>query len=277
MHTSTGPAIWTYWETPRGGRRPPYLDACETSIRRQAGGLPVHVVSDENADRWIGDLPATWTALTPVQRSDYVRPRLVERFGGIWVDADTIAFRPLASLLHHLDDDVTFVGYGDDGVHNGLFAGDVGSPLLQRWMQAQDDLLADGEPAELSWNALGSELLTPLTETQPWHRIPYQSIAPIGWRDWRLFLSRTYPTARVLAHEPVTVMLYNAQLAAHVGDESLDDLIRGRHLLGRLLRSSLGLEQLMPARARELAARPGDLVRRLGDRRRYLQRKKHSE
>src|SRR5437667_2135544 len=49
--------IWMYWEDPPGRGRPPYLDLCLESIRRQSSGLDVRVVSRDGLVDLLPDLP----------------------------------------------------------------------------------------------------------------------------------------------------------------------------------------------------------------------------
>jgi hypothetical protein len=266
---ATGPAIWMYWESPGGVGRPPYLDACEATIRIHAGRLPVIVMNEHDVAEVAGPVPAAWDLMSAVQRADWTRVRVVHRHGGIWVDADTVAMQPLGQLLELLSPARSFVGYGSDGVHNGLFAGLPGSELLGEWSQQQELILRDADPRELAWTALGSSIAEPIATGFDWVRLDHRRIAPIDWRDWELLLSRTYPVAKVLEQDPITVMLYNAQMASHLRSVGVPQLVGGLTLTGRVLRRALGLGPRPMAVLSEALDPVGRLARRLRARRRH--------
>lgn len=251
-----------YWEDQGPGRRPPYLDLCETTIRRHAGRLPVRVVDPASVQSWLGRQRSELWSLSVVHRSDYLRARLLQEHGGIWLDADTIALRPLEPMLELVDDTTTFAGYGEPRTAVGWFVGEARSEILNRWVDGQDRVL-DRTPdvTALPWEALGTELLDPLMGRADAKRVPQREVAPIAWRDWEHFLSRTYPLDRVLESDPRVVALYNARLSEPLGDVSARGLIRSRILLARLLRRGLGIDD--GGSKLEALAAAGDIHRRL--------------
>jgi hypothetical protein len=264
--------IWQYWENVPGKTKPPYLDVCETTIRRFSGDMPVRVVDSSTVGALIGTLPPMWDEMSVVQRSDYARVRLVLKYGGVWIDSDTIALRPLENLVRPIEDGATFVGWGHDG-DNNLFAGVPDAPILALWAARQDEILSGAlRPSDLSWSALGSEILTQLVTEEDWHRLDERKISPIGWQDFRLFLSRTYPSERVLRHDPIVVALYNAQLSEPLSGISADRLFNSNMLLGRLLRRGLGFRERRISGALQLLAPVGAACRRVGLRHRVRSR-----
>lgn len=269
-----GPSIWMYWESTAGAGRPPYLDACEATIRMNAGSLPVIVMDERTASDFGAPLPTAWSEMSPVQRADWLRVRVVLRHGGIWVDADTIVLQPLEQLLTSLSEERSFLGHGADGVHNNLFAGLAGSAFLAAWASRQEAVLGARDPRELSWNDLGSSIAEALAEDVPWIRVDHERIAPIGWRDWELLLSHTHPLGCVLKSDPITVMLYNAQMGQRLRSTEVSALLNGLTLTGRLLRHGLGLKQRRLAIVGEALHPVGRMARRVRERSRQRARSK---
>jgi hypothetical protein len=231
-----------YWDEPSHSRRPHYLDLCGQTIERHADGLPVRVVNRSTIGAWVGDVRPEFEQLSVVHRADYARARLLLEYGGIWLDTDTIVFRPLTELAAVLDDGHHFAGYDDEGMHVGTMVGRRGSPLLATWAQAQDAVIDRcTAPGLLSWDALGSDVIQHAVNQHAWCQLDRRRISPVRWREWEVLLSRTYPVSRVLANAPYLVALYNARLGPELSDVSADDVLGGRTLLGRLLRVSLGL------------------------------------
>jgi hypothetical protein len=228
--------VWSYWDDVDGRVRPPYLDACEETVRRHADGMEIRIVSQATV-RGVVDVPARFDDLTVNHRSDVARCRLLLEHGGLWLDVDTVALRPLTRLVEMAATE-GFVGYGHDGVHPGTIAARAGHPILVDWARRQDRRLRSGR--EIDWPDLGPIDLEDATAAGTWRRLDHRRIAPIDWQDWRLFLSRTYPLRTVMAASPEVVALYNAPLSAHLRSWAVEPLLASGMLVGRVLAAGLG-------------------------------------
>jgi hypothetical protein len=104
------PAIWLTWTG--SNPLPDFLGLCLASIRRHNGAdFEVIVVTPENLRQYLDPHPA-YEYLSLNHRSDYLRLWLLHRYGGIYLDMDTVGLRSLsgiyAGLSHH--DIVTYDG-----------------------------------------------------------------------------------------------------------------------------------------------------------------------
>lgn len=239
--------VWAYWEDRPGRRRAAYLDLCLETIERQLDDrMKLHLLDEKSVFEWLPDLSATlWTKLeTPISRSDYARVRLVERYGGLWLDVDCIAVSSLRALVEPLSRH-SVVGWGADlggRFYNGLFAGRAGSPMLRHWIALQDELLGSrGDWSALPWAALGQDLMPTLTATHSYHNLESSKVAPVKWYEWRRFLSPYQSATKVLSSSPVTVMLWNSAMEPELCRLEARDLLTSRMLIGRLLRIAVGI------------------------------------
>lgn len=238
--------VWMYWENRPGGNCPAYLRLCRDTVARNLGRCgPLHVLDRETAADWLPDLdPRVWERLDgPVQRADYVRTRLVHRYGGIWIDHDCIVRRPLDALAEHLDR-FEFVAWGGDvqgRLFNNLFAARAGSSFMAEWMDAQDRALAATDDwASLPWASLGNDAIHPLLRRRDYANLPSWEVAPVLWFRWRRFLSPFQDPRQVLAADPLTVMLWNKSMGPVLGGRTEAELLVSPMLVARLLRLALG-------------------------------------
>ncbi len=243
-----GEAVWTYWEDVPGSTRSAYLDLCLETIQRHADGLEVHVLGRDDAERWIPDIDrGRWERLpAPNYRSDYIRSRLLQRYGGVWIDVDTVALSPLTQLLDEIDESgMVCWGKELERFFGGLCAATAGSSFAAAWAAGQDETLSKtGDWSQLHYAALAQDVTWGLARELPWKALPLDKVCPIPWYEWRRFFSRVESPRRVLAASPVAVVLWNAVMGPPLAGYGADRLLESRMLLGRLLRLGLGHSDL---------------------------------
>lgn len=122
--------IFTYWEGPRS----PLIEICLESLERWNSGKVV-VLGPEDIP---GSILEETDGISLPYRSDLVRLWALLDQGGIWVDSDSIATRPL-SLLEMVPDldlfgtynQFTKRGWGASGITATPIGGRAGNPILQ--------------------------------------------------------------------------------------------------------------------------------------------------
>jgi len=129
----------TYWETPSGGRMPPYVAMSLVSLKRALGeefvllgpGDVTAAIGFDLATRdWnfehleFSGAPA---ALSIVAKSDFIRMAYVSRNGGFWLDADTIAVADPRPALVPAACDTCLQWFNE-----ALFGAHAGNRLLQQ-------------------------------------------------------------------------------------------------------------------------------------------------
>jgi hypothetical protein len=242
-------AVWAYWEDgKRRQSRSVYLDLCLETIARHAGALELRVLSRHDALGWLPDLDVErWEALpSPNYRSDYVRSRLMQRYGGVWIDVDTVAMAPLSRLLDEIDDSgVVCFGREFGRFFGGLCAAAPGTAFADAWAEGQDRILDRYRDwSELPYAALAQDVTWEVARRLPWKSLPVGSVAPVPWYQWRKFFSRTESPRRVLAGDPITVVLWNAVMAPRLRPWTRQELLSSHMLLSRLLRIGLGMSTI---------------------------------
>jgi hypothetical protein len=106
--------LWTYWELVNGARNPPpYIELCFDTMKRNGTKYFNLVILDEKTVfHYLPDLRKDINELPIAFKTDYIRVALLYRYGGVWLDGDTIMmtdFENIASLLKNKTD---FIGFG---------------------------------------------------------------------------------------------------------------------------------------------------------------------
>jgi hypothetical protein len=244
MSDSPAAVVWAYWEDGPRGSRPVYLDLCLETIERHAAPLELRLLSRPDAVTWLPDLDVErWESLpAPNYRSDYVRSRVLQRYGGVWMDVDTVALSPLSQLVDELDD-TGMVCFGKEvgRFFGGLCAAAPGTAFVDAWVEGQDKALSRHKDwAELPYAALAQDVTWEIARRLPWKALPMERVAPVPWYEWRRFFSRVESPGRLLWASPITIVLWNAVMAPRLRPRDRQELLSDRTLLSRLLRIGLG-------------------------------------
>jgi len=176
--------VWTYWEGPK----PPWIRLCLRTIRRHIPAVQIlgprcfRDLYDEIDVPW-----ATITAQRPNVKSDFLRAYLLHSVGGIWIDADAIAFRDVRPIWHLLDA-ADFVSYRRAGgmYCSALIAAEPDSPIAAEYYGQMVDRLTRAN-GRLGRQALGPTLLGKACRSLPHARvarIPPRLVHQIHRRGW---------------------------------------------------------------------------------------------
>lgn len=112
------PYIWYYWETLPNKKKPAYIDICYDSIVHNCKDC-FHIIhlDEKNIYNYLPELKEehiqNFDKLSIPHKTDYYRYALLEKYGGIWIDADTIVTRCLCPLYKKLEEsNKDYIGVG---------------------------------------------------------------------------------------------------------------------------------------------------------------------
>jgi hypothetical protein len=103
--------IWMYWENKPHHTKPAYLTLCHKTIIKNATGFQINLLNENSVYNFLPNLRKEINLLTIPQKADYIRLALLNKFGGLWFDSDTILFQNpeiIVNKLKHFD----FTGFG---------------------------------------------------------------------------------------------------------------------------------------------------------------------
>ena len=104
--------IYLYWENKPNSQRHPYLDLCLKSIKKHNNNIVL--LTPDNLTNYIDKNkinPKIWKLKKIAQRADYIRYKILNENGGMWLDFDTICLNNLTFLFTYLNDyDMVFGG-----------------------------------------------------------------------------------------------------------------------------------------------------------------------
>jgi hypothetical protein len=105
--------IWAYWETLPGKKKPGYIDLCINSIKFNCGKcFTVNVLDNHSIYKYLPEIKnIDFSNLNLPQKVDYYRYMLLEKYGGVWLDADILVLKCICPYYEKLKD-YDYVGFG---------------------------------------------------------------------------------------------------------------------------------------------------------------------
>jgi len=137
----SAPRVFTFWTGPR----PPIIDMCLRSIEKNIPGSECWTL-----ERWKAVYDGKfgpWSNIAhrrPNVQSDYLRYWLLSTYGGIWLDADYIAFGDIRPVW---DTAADYVGYlvhrRKEMPYTAMMAAQPGSPIVAKQCEIATQLLSN--------------------------------------------------------------------------------------------------------------------------------------
>ena len=230
--------VWLYWE----GECPKWIRQCQQTIFAHAAD--VRLLSPEDFDKlWDCDRDIDLNRLQIAHRADFIRAFLLARYGGLWLDSDTIVMKPLSAVFDALRGHEFLAHREHTGyVPNGLIAAPHGSSIATAFYKRVCEILRTRK--QLGWISIGAEPLTKLLNANPgaWHEMPASVVEPVSWNDPGAFFTVDDPNGHEakVHRDAICYTISNCEVqkfkAANPGRDLLNEKSFFRHLIVRSLK-----------------------------------------
>lgn len=143
------PYLFVYWQNKPNTTTPPYIQLCIETIKLNSAKYFKFILLDElTINHWLKDLRKDIFQLPYAQFTDYIRIALLYKYGGIWLDADTIVMNDMKKLYEVYNGSFDYIGFGCTGKYctfgkpepsNQAMGAKKGSELLKNILKRLDD------------------------------------------------------------------------------------------------------------------------------------------
>lgn len=99
--------VFTYWT----GYKYPYIELCIETMKKNLIGCNLHILDEVSIKKYLPELSNDIKLLSIPQQTDIIRVELLYKYGGVWIDADTIIIKNPIKLFDIQNYD--FVGFGN--------------------------------------------------------------------------------------------------------------------------------------------------------------------
>ena len=107
------PYIWMFWETLPGKNKPGYIDLCyESVVHNCASCFNIIYLNEKNIKYYVPEINQYNISHLKIQhKADFYRYLLLEKYGGLWIDADVLVLKCLCKYYKNLDH-YDYLGFG---------------------------------------------------------------------------------------------------------------------------------------------------------------------
>lgn len=176
----------------------------------------VHLITPENIHEYIAEVPDCFDKLCPAHQADFVRVCVIEEYGGIWLDSDTLVMNDLHELFDFIEIKNGFLLYHHRQILNCVFGSKPHTPFMQEWKREIYHIL-ETKGEKIEWFDIGSKLIREIYYKQPTLFYNYhvlegeQSIFPIQSHKlcYQQYIERPYENCFRLekAFQPLLVLI----------------------------------------------------------------------
>jgi len=126
--------IWAYWDTED---IPEIVKLSIKSWKKKSPQYKINLMNQKNIENLIS-LPENWKTLPPYRQSDIIRLLLLEKYGGVWIDASTILLEDLDKFISK--NNITFFTTPKSSIDNPVFenwfiSAPPNNNIIKLWIQ----------------------------------------------------------------------------------------------------------------------------------------------
>jgi mannosyltransferase OCH1-like enzyme len=122
-------------------------------------GYKVVLLTDNNINQYIKDIPEYFYKMLPAHQADFVRVNVICDYGGIWLDSDTLVLDSLDSLFDILETKSGFfIKQNNSELWNGIFGSKPKTLLMIRWRKYMMSILKR-KKNNINWTEIGNDII----------------------------------------------------------------------------------------------------------------------
>lgn len=133
--------IWSYWDNPEV---PEFIADCKKNWAKFAPNYEIKQLNRNNIENYV-NMPENWQSLKSYRQADVLRLKLLEKYGGIWMDASILL---LDNPDKFVDGDITLFTTPSTTQNNPVYenwfiASTKGNEIIKKWIVEVEKAIKD--------------------------------------------------------------------------------------------------------------------------------------
>lgn len=167
--------IFAFWES--HSEMPAYLKLCIETWHKNIPNAEVHIINYKNINDYIeGVYNLDKLKKIPLaMQSDIVSAAVLEKFGGLFLDIDSIVIANLFEIFDIISND-KLIAFGNErkAIHIAvLYSKKPHNKILSEWIKGAQDKLNKDIPSKLPWDYFGNSIVEPYFTNPEYYQYSY--------------------------------------------------------------------------------------------------------
>ena len=239
--------VFVYWEGPEFSlitllRRIIY------KFSKNNENYKVFFLNDSNISHYI-DIPSEYSSLAVNHKSDFIRANIIYKYGGIWLDSDTLVMSDLSSLFEIIGRKNGFlIKQNNDIVCTGVFGSKSKTGFLKEWKIRIDQRI---KKKRLAWDEIGPVMVHSIhlqTDTTNNYEIfnGLDNVYPVNWNICvEHFLNKERHHYQTLEREYQPFIILVNSVYRKLKDKTEEEILKLDNPLAHFLRLSLDRSEIL--------------------------------
>lgn len=243
--------LWYFWDGPS---IPPICNLGIKTLLHNAIGFDVYALNTSNIKDYLPELDCRWNGIKKwAHKTDYIKPRILYKYGGIFVDVDVVCLEDLNILTDTLNkSDCSFMldalGSKDNLFFSiSLLVSKPHSYTAKKFLDLQDEYLFRTKFKIDKWHDIGGLQLNKC-KSKDVLAIRYQRATPVSdsvktylcRKNWSLFVRKTKGVPKPVIW-PISYSSYFCK-APNICSISEEQWLNGRYMISSAFRHGLQLD-----------------------------------
>ena len=184
--------LWQYWEGPKSG----FIDLCLDTVNKNNTSFERILLNEKTVKDYLPDLREEVNSLPRIaNKADYIRFSLLEKYGGIWIDADVALFKDLNPVWNSLSEsefDFASTSHFGPGRPSVWFMMSKPKGTIVSNQKKAIDQILNFSTANIKWSDLGCHSLWNFTNPKNYLHLEVQDFCPLSYHNYKKYFLNDY-------------------------------------------------------------------------------------
>ncbi len=167
--------VFAFWES--DNEMPAYLKLCIQTWHKNIPNCEIHIINYQNIDKYIEGVYETnlLKKIPLAMQSDIIAAAVLEKFGGLFLDIDSIVTADLFQIFNTISTD-KLIAFGNErkAIHIAvLYSKNPNNRIVREWRKGAQEKLIGDFPSKMNWDYFGNSIVEPFFTNPDYYKDCY--------------------------------------------------------------------------------------------------------